>query len=90
MSYVLVGGFAASVWGVSRATQDIDLAVALGTTEPKVLAAHLGAAYEAGDADSPLQGVFRLTLKSEGQDVPVQLVVLRPNGQMKYSESSRR
>lgn len=77
-AYALVGGFAVSTWGVSRATQDIDLAVALGTAEPNALAAHLGATYEAGDADDPLRGVFRLILVSEGQDVPVQLIVLRP------------
>ena len=77
-AYALVGGFAVSAWGVSRATQDIDLAVALGVSEPQALAAYLGSAYEAGDPDDPLSGVFRLILKSEGQDVPVQLIVLRP------------
>jgi hypothetical protein len=77
-AYALVGGFAVSAWGVARATQDIDLAVALGTSEPKALATYLGAVYEAGDADDPLRGVFRLILRSEGQDVPVQLIVLRP------------
>ena len=77
-AYALVGGFAVSVWGVSRATQDIDLAVALGVSEPQALAAYLGADYEAGEPDDPLSGVFRLILKSEEQDVPVQLIVLRP------------
>ncbi len=76
-AYALVGGFAVSAWGVARATQDIDLAVALGTSEPQALAAHLGATYQPGDADDPLHGVFRLLLKCEGQDVPVQLIVLR-------------
>jgi hypothetical protein len=77
-AYALIGGFAVSAWGVSRATQDIDLAVVLGTFEPNALAAYLGATYEGGDADDPLRGVFRLTLRSEGQDVPVQLIVLKP------------
>jgi hypothetical protein len=36
-SYALVGGFAVSVWGVARATHDIDLVVALGSSEPKAL-----------------------------------------------------
>jgi hypothetical protein len=36
-SYVLIGGFAVSAWGVARATQDIALAVALGTSEPQAL-----------------------------------------------------
>lgn len=77
-AYALIGGFAVSAWGVSRATQDIDLAVALGTSEHRELAAHLSAAYEAGDADDPLQGVFHLTIEYKGQGVPVQLIVLRP------------
>lgn len=77
-SYALVGGFAASVWGLARATQDIDLAVALGTAEPKALAAHLDAMYQPGGTDDPLRGVFRLVLKCAGQDVPVQLIVLQP------------
>jgi hypothetical protein len=75
-SYALIGGFAVSAWGVARATQDIDLAVALGTSDPYVLATRLGATYEPGGIDDPLQGVFRLNLRCEGQEVPVQLIVL--------------
>jgi hypothetical protein len=75
-SYALIGGFAVSAWGVARATQDIDLAVALGPSEPQALAAYLEAAYEPGDIDDPLRGVFRLTLACKGQSVPVQLIVL--------------
>jgi hypothetical protein len=75
-SYALIGGFAVSAWGVARATQDIDLAVALGTSGPQALAAHLGATYEPGGIDDPLRGVFRFSLKCERQEVPVQLVVL--------------
>ncbi|MBH0207256.1 MAG: hypothetical protein HP495_01755 [Nitrospira sp.] len=37
-SYALIGGFAVSACGVARAAQDIDLAVALGTSEPQALA----------------------------------------------------
>jgi hypothetical protein len=77
-AYALIGGFAVSAWDVSRATQDIDLAVGLGTSEPRALAAHLSATYEAGDADDPLQGVFHLMIEYKGQGVPVQLIVLRP------------
>lgn len=76
-SYALVGGFAVSAWGVARATQDIDLAIALGTSQPKTLSAHLGATYQAGDAEDPLRGVFRLALKSKGQEIPVQLIILQ-------------
>lgn len=75
-SYALIGGFAVAAWGVARATQDIDLAVALGTSEPQTLASYLGATYESGGIDDPLRGVFRLSLKCEGQEVPVQLIVL--------------
>jgi ribosome-binding protein aMBF1 (putative translation factor) len=52
-SYALVGGFAVSAWGVARATQDIDLAVALGTADPARLAAYLKAGYQPGDPDDP-------------------------------------
>jgi hypothetical protein len=75
-SYALIGGSAVSAWGVARATQDIDLAVALGTSEPQALATYLGATYEPGGIDDPLRGVFRLNLKCEEQEVPVQLIVL--------------
>ena len=75
-SYALIGGFAVSAWGVARATQDIDLAVALGTSEPQALAVYLGATYESGGIDDPLRGVFQLSLNCEGQEVPVQLIVL--------------
>lgn len=65
-----------SVWGVARATQDIDLAIALGSAKSQSLASYLHATYEPGDLDDPLRGVFRLNLTSEGQSVPVQLIVL--------------
>ena len=77
-SYALVGGFAVSAWGVARATQDIDFAVALGTSEPTPLAAYLGATYQSGDADDPLRGVFRLTVTCGGEEVAAQLIVLPP------------
>jgi hypothetical protein len=50
-AYALVGGFAVSVWGVSRATQDIDLAVALGVSEPQALAAYLTSATYRAQAE---------------------------------------
>lgn len=75
-SYALIGGFAVSAWGVARATQDIDLAVALGTSNPQTLADDLGATYEAGGLDDPLRGVFRLSIRGNGHDVPVQLIML--------------
>lgn len=77
-SYALVGGFAVSAWGVARATQDIDLAVALGTADPARLAAHFKASYQPGDADDPLRGVFRLQLSVGKRRVPVQLILLQP------------
>lgn len=77
-SYVLVGGFAVSAWGVARATRDIDLAVALGAADPARLAAHLEASYHPGDPDDPLRGVFRVELPIGKHVVPVQLIVLQP------------
>lgn len=76
-SYALVGGFAVSAWGVARATRDIDLAVALGATDPARLAAYLKASYHPGDPDDPLRGVFRVELPVDKQAVPVQLIVLQ-------------
>ncbi|OGW64858.1 MAG: hypothetical protein A3H49_02375 [Nitrospirae bacterium RIFCSPLOWO2_02_FULL_62_14] len=76
-SYALVGGFAVSAWGVARATQDIDLAVALGTADPARLAAHLKAGFQPGDPDDPLCGVFRLKLSVGKRTVPVQLILLQ-------------
>ena len=75
-AYVLVGGFAVSAWGVTRATRGIDLAVALGGSNPTGLATHLGAEYRPGDPDDPLRGVYRMELHIDKQVVPVQLVVL--------------
>ena len=77
-SYALVGGFAVSAWGVALATQDIDLAVALGTADPARLAAHLKTYYQPGDPDDPLRGVFRLELAVGKRTVPVQLILLQP------------
>lgn len=78
-SYALVGGLAVSAWGVIRATQDIDLAVALGGADPLALAKRLTAAYHPGGADDPLQGVFRLELSFGGSSpIPVQLIQFRP------------
>lgn len=77
-SYVLVGGFAVSAWGLARATRDIDLAVALGGADPAHLANHLKASYQPGDPDDPLRGVFRLELPTGEHVVPVQLIVFQP------------
>jgi hypothetical protein len=77
-AYALIGGFAVSVWGTPRATQDIDLAVALGTADPNQLAGHLKASYQAGDPDDPLRGVFRLETRIGEHAVPIQLIVLQP------------
>lgn len=40
-AYALIGSFAVSAWGVLRATQGIDLAVALMTAQPNALASSL-------------------------------------------------
>lgn len=75
-SYVLVGGFAVSAWGVVRATRDIDLAVVIGTANPHLLASKLEASYQPGDPDDPLRGVFRMEIPVGEQVIPVQLIVL--------------
>ncbi len=75
-SYALVGGLAVSAWGVVRATRDIDLAVAIGTANPNLLASRLEAHYQPGDPDDPLRGVFRMEIPVGERAIPVQLIVL--------------
>ena len=76
--YALVGGFAVSAWGAPRATRDIDFAIVLGTTTPKILSAHLGGSYEGAGPDDPLRGVFSVNVSHEGENIPVQLILLPP------------
>jgi hypothetical protein len=72
----LIGGFAVAAWGVPRATQDIDFAVAIGTKDPGALATFMGGHYESGGSDDPLKGVIRATVTAVGGSVPLQLVFL--------------
>lgn len=72
----MIGGGAVAAWGVPRATHDLDFALALGVGDPVALSRHLGAEYQAGDADDPLCGVFQLTVTIEEVAIPVQLIVL--------------
>lgn len=74
--YALIGGFAVAAWGVPRATHDLDFALALGAGDPAALSRHLGATFQAGDADDPLRGVFQMTVTIEDVAIPVQLIVL--------------
>lgn len=75
-AYALIGGFAVAAWGVPRATQDIDFAVAIGTKNAEELALFLNGRYEAGGPDDPLRGVIRTTVPAGSLSVPVQLIVL--------------
>ena len=43
--YALIGGFAVSAWGVPRATQDIDFAIAIDQADPQALATFIGGRY---------------------------------------------
>lgn len=74
--YALIGGFAVAAWGVPRATQDIDFAVAIGSKDPHALAASIGGRYDSGGVDDPLKGVIRATVTVASGSVPVQLVFL--------------
>ncbi|MFZ5863689.1 MAG: hypothetical protein ACOYXR_12700 [Nitrospirota bacterium] len=76
-AYALIGGLATGAWGSPRATHDIDFAVA-ATGDNTKLAQALGARFRSGGPDDPLPGVFSLSIKSGGDSVPVQLVVLPP------------
>ena len=74
--YALIGGFAVAAWGVPRATHDLDFALALGAGDPLALSRHLGAEYQAGDADDPLRGAFQMAVTVEDVAIPVQLILL--------------
>lgn len=73
-AYALIGGFAVSAWGVPRATQDIDFAVAIGAADPQVLAMFLDGHYETGDADDPLRGVIHTSIQAGATPVSLQLI----------------
>ena len=74
--YALIGGFAVSAWGVPRATNDLDFALAVGSADPGDLATLLKAEFHPGDLNDPLRGVFRCSLKIEDYTIPVQLILL--------------
>jgi hypothetical protein len=75
-AYALIGGFAVAAWGVPRATQDIDFAVAIGTNDPQTLASFMGGRYHGGGPDDPLKGVIRATVTVASASIPLQLVFL--------------
>jgi hypothetical protein len=76
--YALIGGFAVSTWGIPRATQDIDFAVAIGAVDPQRLAEFMDGRYEPGEADDPLRGVVHATIDVGPEAVSVQLVLFPP------------
>ena len=73
-AYALIGGFAVSAWGVPRATQDIDFAVAIGSANPHELATFLGGRFEEGERDDPLRGVVHASLQVGSVPVSLQLI----------------
>jgi hypothetical protein len=73
-AYALIGGFAVSAWGVPRATQDIDFAVAIGSANPQALATFLGGRFEAGEPDDPLRGVAHASIQVGAAPVALQLI----------------
>ena len=74
--YALIGGFAVSAWGVPRATQDFDFAIAIGQADPQALATCIGGRYQAGEPDDPLRGVVTVFIKVGDAPVALQLVCL--------------
>ena len=76
--YALIGGFAVSAWGVPRATQDVDFALALGASDPAALARFLRAEFQPGEPDDPLCGVFKASVVVGDRLIPVQLILLPP------------
>lgn len=74
-AFALIGGFAVSAWGVPRATQDIDFAIAIGSANPHTLATFLGGRFEPGEPDDPLKGVLHTSIQVGSDSVPLQLIL---------------
>jgi hypothetical protein len=72
--YALIGGFAVSAWGVPRATQDFDFAIAIGQGDPQAFATFVGGRYQAGEPDDPLRGVVTVSIEVELEPISLQLV----------------
>ncbi len=73
-SYGLIDGLAVAVWGIPRATRDIDFAIALGGASPRELSQYLGAHFTPGTPEDPLQGVIRLQEGTDDGKIPLQLL----------------
>ena len=73
-AFALIGGFAVSAWGIPRATQDIDFAIAIGSANPHTLATFLGGRFEPGEPDDPLKGVLHTSIQVGSDSVPLQLI----------------
>jgi hypothetical protein len=76
--YTLIGGFAVSAWGVPRATQDFDFAIAIDQADPQVLATFIGGRYQAGEPDDPLRGVVTVSIEVVPEPISLQLIFLPP------------
>ena len=74
--YALIGGFAVSAWGVPRATQDFDFAIAIDQADPQALATFIGGRYQAGEPDDPLRGVVIVSIEVGDEPISLQLVCL--------------
>ncbi len=74
-AFALIGGFAVSAWGVPRATQDIDFAIAIGSNNPQTLANFFGGQFEAGEPDDPLKGVLHASIQLGSVVIPIQLIL---------------
>ena len=74
-AFALIGGFAVSAWGIPRATQDIDFAIAIGSANPYALATFLEGRFEPGEPDDPLKGFLHTSIQIESDSVQLQLIL---------------
>ena len=74
--YALIGGLAAGIWGLPRATHDVDMALVPATTDTAAIAETLGARFLASGPGDPLRGVFQTTVPVQSRTVPIQLILL--------------
>lgn len=78
--YILIGGYAAAIWGNVRATKDIDFLLKIPGSEIQTLIESLERngfqiEYRRGSIGDPVQGVIRLKILLNGEMESIELIL---------------
>jgi len=78
--FALIGAYAASAWGVVRATRDIDILIEIKKEEIERISSELRkksfqAEIRFGDPEDPLVGVIKLNFKTKEGDESIDLIL---------------